>query len=147
MPLETNQKSLSLAAGEAARPGSAARPLATTDPVWSYPPPRHKPPGSLSAKPRRTYEWHVEQPFQLVLLGQQDGRHTAIPLGDDPDLGARAQGVGRQEPVAVFEAQLVLGAVLLVQLSPITGLMAKKEEIGRLGSSPECLESAGGSHD
>src|SRR5262249_51022498 len=54
-----------------------------------------------------------------VCLGQEQRRHRAVRLGDDPKLRASRGAVDRQEPTALAEGAVVLRPVLAAYVSPV----------------------------
>jgi hypothetical protein len=67
------------------------------------------------------------QAFRLILFGQKQGRQRAVALSDDPELLARIRSITAQEPESVLKAMVVFLLVLVGQIAPVTGDMARKE--------------------
>src|SRR5664280_1380460 len=59
----------------------------------------------------------------LVVFWHQNRSHASVSLGDDPELDAASGVINRKETKALFKGQFILLPVMLVHVSPITGLM------------------------
>src|SRR5882672_3480434 len=58
-----------------------------------------------------------------VVLRQKHGRYRLVSLGDEIELGAVFSVIHGKKPKAALERDLVLLAVVLVEVSPVAGLM------------------------
>lgn len=71
--------------------------------------------------------------LRLVLVRQQERRHAAVSLGDDPEavlamtLGGlrRIDSVGRQDAVAEEQSLEVAGPIVITDVAPITADVAR----------------------
>jgi hypothetical protein len=68
----------------------------------------------------------------LIFLRQEDCGGRAICLCYDPDANTRAKLVCGQQAEALDERKLILAAVMLVELSPVTSEMPAEESHRRL---------------
>lgn len=55
-----------------------------------------------------------------ILLRQKNRSRRAVRFGDDPDFGAVLEVVGRENPEAFLQRELVLAAIVFVQVTPVT---------------------------
>ena len=54
-----------------------------------------------------------------VFVRQQERRRAAVGFRDDPELHARAESIAGKNSPAMFEAEFVFKAVVLVEFAPI----------------------------
>jgi len=78
----------------------------------------------------------VESQMLSVVLGEQQGRYGPIGFCDDPELRAIRAAIHGEKAEALLEGHFILLPVVLVNVTPVAGLMALDASLDVLRCQP-----------